>query len=136
MRILCIDPGTKNIGIALSDPTGTLAKPLTIIQHISRTVDAVSIAALATDKHAELIIIGQALDQNGNATFSGRSATRLAAAIRRQTDIPVVLWDESFSTKVAQSIKREKYHSEQNKHMDDVAAAIILQTYLDSQQQG
>ena len=132
MRILGVDPGRRNIGTALSDPTGTLATPLTIIQHSSRNIDAASIVALATENEVGLIVIGQALNPNGEPTVSGRSAKRLAAVIHRITEIPVVLWDESFSTKEAQSIKRKRERTKRGGHLDDLAAAIILQSYLDT----
>ncbi len=132
MRILGIDPGKKNIGVAISDPTATLTTPLTIIRHTSRMVDSASIAVLAHENEVELIVIGQALDQNGKPTVSGRSANRLAAAVRQHTDIPVVLWDESYSTKEAQTSIRMKLRKKHHGHVDDLAAAIILQSYLDN----
>jgi putative Holliday junction resolvase len=134
MRILAVDPGSKNIGIALSDPTGTIATPLGVILHASRQVDAEAIAALARLHGAGKVVVGQALDEHGEPTFEGQRAARLAAAIRRNSDIPVVLWDESFSTQDARAA-REALGSPQRKrrgHLDELAAAIILQSYLDS----
>ena len=57
MRILAVDPGDKRIGIALSDPTSTIANPLTVIKHISRSINAASIAQLAKENQAALIIV-------------------------------------------------------------------------------
>jgi len=65
MKILSVDPGQKNIGLAISDELGISAKPLTIIQHIKREIDAAQVAAIATEQRAEKIIIGQSLDENG-----------------------------------------------------------------------
>jgi putative Holliday junction resolvase len=135
MRILGVDPGKRNIGIALSDPTKTLATPLTIIQHSSRMKNAESIAAIAEDNSVGLIVIGQSLGLNGKPTLSGRSATRLAAAIRRQSNIPVILWDEGNSTQIAQSIMARIKGRGVDNHLDDLAAAVILQSYLDAQSQ-
>ena len=59
MRILAVDPGSKRIGLALSDPTGTIANPLTVISHVSRPVDAAVVAELASSHEAGLIVIGQ-----------------------------------------------------------------------------
>lgn len=137
MRILAVDPGSKNIGIALSDPTGTIASPLGIIPHVSRAADAAAIAALAHEQGAALIVVGQALDEHGEPTFEGRRAARLAAAIRSQTELPVELWDESFSTSDARSA-REALGSPRKKrrgHLDELAAAIILQSYLEAHSQ-
>jgi len=134
MRILAVDPGEKNLGLALSDPTGTIANPLTVLKHISRPVDAASIAQIAQEHGAGCIVIGQALGSDGEATPQSRRARRLAAAIRAQTDTRVVLWDESGSTqtarsaRLAMSVPRRKRRG----HLDDLAATVILQSYLDS----
>lgn len=135
MRILAVDPGSKNIGLALSDPTGTVANPLTIVKHVSRSEDAARIIHLAVEHQAELIIVGQALDDEGIPNFEGRKAARLAAALRAQTDLQVILWDESFSTLTAQSARRELGAPKRKRrgHIDDLAATVILQSYLDAQ---
>lgn len=134
MRILGIDPGEKNIGVAISDPTGSIANPLTVIKHVSRPIDAASIGEIALEYSAEIIVVGQALDVNGKPTLSGRRATRLAAAIRSQINIPVILWDESFSTKTVQyaRVKMRGTHRMRDRHFDELAATVILQSYLDT----
>jgi putative Holliday junction resolvase len=134
MRILAVDPGDKNIGIAISDPTGTIANPLTVIQHVSRPIDAATIAQLAHENTTERIIIGQSFDLDGKPNFQGRKAARLAAAIRTQTEIPVELWDEAYSTQVARfaRISLGGPRSKRKGHLDELAATVILQSYLDS----
>jgi len=132
MRILGIDPGEKRIGVALSDPTETIANPLTVLQHVSRPIDAASIAQLAVENEARLIIIGQATDLDGKPNISGRRAARLAGAIRTQTDITVELWDESYSTQDAQraQIEMGSNRKKRSGHLDELAATVILQSYL------
>jgi putative Holliday junction resolvase len=134
MRILGIDPGEKNVGIAISDPSGNIANPLTVIQHSSRPIDAALIAQIARDNSAEMIIVGQSLDTDGKPTLSGRRARRLAAAIRTQTHITVRLWDESHSTQIALNAQRKlgRGRTNQRGHMDEIAATVILQSYLDT----
>lgn len=134
MRILSVDPGEKRLGIALSDPTGTIANPLTVLAHVSRPLDAASIAQLADDHEAKLIVVGQAIDEEGKPSPQGRRAARLAAAIRSQTDLPVELWDESYSTQDARNarILLNSPRRKRRGHLDDLAAAVILQSYLDS----
>ncbi len=134
MRILAVDPGDKNLGIALSEPTGTVANPLCVLRHVSRPVDAASIAALATDHGAGLIVVGQALDDEDRPTLQSRRATRLAAAIRLQTDLPVVLWDETGSTQAARQARLAMGASRSRRlgHLDELAAVYILQSYLDA----
>jgi putative Holliday junction resolvase len=135
MRTLAVDPGEKNIGIAISDPTGTLARPLTVIEHRSREADAAAILELAEEHQAGRIIVGQALDADNQATYQGRKAARLAKALRAQGEIPVQLWDESDSTQVARDarIRMGVSREERSGHMDEAAAAVILQSYLDAQ---
>lgn len=133
MRILGIDPGEKNIGIAISDPTGTLARPLEVISHTNRQQDAETIIALAVREEAAEIVVGQATDTDGKPNFAGRKAARLAAALREIGGLKVHLWDESYSTQDALAVKIELGTSQKNRrgHHDAKAAAIILQSYLD-----
>ena len=133
-RILAIDPGEKRLGVALSDPTGTIANPLTVIRHISRVVDAATLAALAVEHSVGLIVVGQSLDEYGVPIFEGRRAARLAAAIRAQTDLPVELWDEAFSTRQARAARIALNTSRRKRrgHLDELAATVILQSYLDA----
>jgi putative holliday junction resolvase len=134
MRILAVDPGDKNIGLALSDPTGMIASPLVVIKHVSRSLDAARIAALASENQAELIIVGQALNDEGLPSPQGKKAARLATAIRNQTTIPVKLWDESFSTQSARStlIEMNVPKKKRRGHLDNLAAAAMLQSFLDA----
>lgn len=135
MRILAVDPGEKRIGIAISDETGTIANPLTVLRHVRRNIDAAAVAAIAAERGAELIIVGQSLDDDGKPTFEGRRAARFARALEEQTTLPVRLWDEAFSTqkaraaRIAMGVSRKKRAG----HLDDLAATVILQSFLDSQ---
>ncbi len=135
MRILAVDPGEKRIGLAISDPTGTLARPLAIINHVARAVDAAVIAEQAKAQGVRRIIVGQAMDEEGNPSFQGRRSTRLAEAIRLQTDIPVELWDESTTTLHAKEFRMTMGVSKKKRKapIDDVAAAFLLQSYLEAQ---
>ena len=134
MRILAVDPGEKHLGIALSDPTGTVAAPLIILQHISRKLDAAAIIDLAHQHQAEMIVIGYSLDENGLSTPQSRRANRLADVIRQQSNLPVLMWDESFSTLEARQayIMIGTTRRKRRGHLDDHAAMVILQSYLDS----
>jgi putative Holliday junction resolvase len=135
MRILAVDPGSKNLGIALSVPSGTIANPLQVLKHVSRAVNASAILDLANQHAAEMILIGQSLDENGQPTFEGRRAARLAAEIQSQTNLQILLWDESFSTLAARDaqIALGTPRRKRKGHLDDLAATVILQSYLDAQ---
>ena len=131
--MLAIDPGERHIGVALSDPSGTVARPLTTLRHEARATDAARIAALAADHEAALIVIGLALDADGRPGPQARHAENLAAAVREQTQIPVRLTDESFSTQAAQASMRAagKKRRARREQVHAVAAATLLQGYLD-----
>ena len=134
MRVMAIDPGEKNLGVALSDPTGTIANPLTVVKHVTRAIDAATIAQLAQEHEAGLIVVGQPLGSDGEETYKSRRSMRLADAIRSQTDLPVELWDESFSTQTARAARAAMgvRLKKRRGHMDDLAATVILQSYLDA----
>lgn len=134
MRILAIDHGEKRIGLALSDTTATIASPLKIIEHISRVIDAAQVADLATQNNVTLIVIGQSFDEEGHPNPAGRRAARFADELKNQTNLPVEMWDESFSTQDARSARIELGVSRKKRsgHQDAFAAVVILQSYLES----
>jgi putative Holliday junction resolvase len=134
MRILAVDHGEKRIGLALSDPTATIASPFRVVEHVSRLLDAAQVAALASENEVALIVIGQSYDEEGKPTLAGRRAAKFADALKEQTQIPVVLWDESFSTQDARATRIEMGVSRKKRagHMDELAAVMILKSYLDA----
>ncbi len=134
MRVLAVDPGSKNIGLAISDPTGTIANPLMVIPHIRRVEDAARIAAIAAQHEVERIVVGQSLDEDGEPTLQGRQARKLANTIAAHTRVPVVLWNEYGSTQTARRayIQMGVKRRERRGHLDAIAATVILQSYLDS----
>jgi putative Holliday junction resolvase len=131
---MAVDPGEKHLGIAISDPTATIANPFTVLVHASRAINAATIAELARENEVRTIVIGQALNWDGGQTLSSRRATRLADELRNQTDVPVVLWDESGSTRKARSarIAMGAGRKKRQGHLDEIAATVILQSYLDA----
>ncbi len=133
-RILAVDPGDRRIGLAISDPSGTIANPLRVVNHVSRLVDAATIALLAREEGVVCIVVGQPLDSEGQVGPKARKSQRLAEEIRRQTEIPVELWDESGSTQEAWSVRMAlgAKLSQRRGHLDELAATVILQSYLDS----
>ncbi len=138
MRVLGVDHGEKRIGLAISDLTGSIARPLSVIQHASRAVDAAQVAAVALEQGAECIVVGQSFDEEGRPNAAGRAAERFAEALKDQTAVPIVLWDESMSTIDAREIQIEMGVPRKKRagHLDDAAAAAILQSYLDAQRGG
>jgi putative Holliday junction resolvase len=125
-RILAVDPGEKRIGLALSDPTGTLATPLSVLRHTSREQDAAAIVQLARDKDVSCILVGLALDREGQEGPQARRALRLVAQLRLLTDLPVETRDESGTTESAAAL------GPASSPLDARAAAVLLQEYLDA----
>lgn len=133
MKVLAVDPGEKRIGLAISDPTGTLARPLCVVKHTARAKDASEIIRLAEDKDVGLIVVGWALDAEGGVGYAARKAQRLADALAQQTSIPIRMWDESGTTRAAIQSRIELGVSRKKRkgHLDDLAASILLQDFLD-----
>ena len=134
MKILAIDPGSKRIGLAISDVTGSIANPLLVINHTNRHDDAIQVARLVETNEVKRIVVGQSLDENGVPTFEGRRSQRFVDELRIHTNIPVILWDESLTTNDAREarlmmgVKRK----DRSGHLDSLAAVVLLQSYLDS----
>ena len=76
MVVLGIDHGEKRIGVAVSDSTGTIARPLTILQHASRTAEARQVLDLALEHQAGVIVVGESTDEEGAPNLAGRRAGR------------------------------------------------------------
>jgi putative Holliday junction resolvase len=133
MRILAVDPGEKHIGVAISDPSELLARPLTTLRHVARAKDAAHIVALADENEAGLILVGHPLDSEGQPGPQARHAGNLADAIRALTALPVEMVDESFSSLEAQAALRSAGKNRRARHeqIHAAAAAAILQGYLD-----
>ncbi|AOH43427.1 hypothetical protein BEQ56_08030 [Anaerolineaceae bacterium oral taxon 439] len=135
-RYLGVDLGEKNIGVALSDPMGMIAKPYRVLRHENRAEDARRLADIARAESASVIIVGQALGPNGEETPSARHAAKVAQAIRDVfPEGDVRLWDESGSTRAVKRLYIEMGvpRKDRRGHLDDRAAAYILQDYLDWQ---
>ena len=131
MAILGLDVGEKRIGVALAD--GLLAIPLTVIDRAGEEADMERVLALAEEHEVKRIVVGLPRSLDGSI---GRQAERVLAFSRvlsESTDVPVDTWDERLSTVAAErllsdaGVKREKRRARR----DAMAAAIILQAYLD-----
>jgi putative Holliday junction resolvase len=138
-RWLALDVGERRVGVALSDPTGLLASPLTTIQRKSKVEDFAVIGQLVRDHGAVGIVVGLPLHMDGS---EGRQALRvrryadaLAAALHAQGfDGHLVLWDERLSTQTAEErlVEAGRTRARRRAQIDAAAAAVILQEFLDS----
>ena len=125
-RVLAIDPGDVHIGLAISDETQSIARPLSVLPHRSRARDVEAIMELADEHGSSVIVVGVPYDMNGEIGPQARKALRLAEALRAAGAVTVDTWDESGSTSQARQIRRS------SNELDARAAAVILQEYLDA----
>ena len=124
--VLAVDPGEARIGLAISDPTGTIARPLEVVRHTARAADVQVILGRAARYAAKSILVGLALDSEGAIGPQARRGLRLAEALRAQTELPVDTYDESDSTQAARRAGRD------DPMLDARAAAVFLQEYLNA----
>ncbi len=132
MRLLGIDPGEARVGIAVSDPRGVVAVPVEVYARRGEG-DAAALAAIAQREGAEAIVVGLPLRLDGSAGLQARRARRLGNALQTASGLPVVFWDERFSSRSAEQALIESGASRRRRRtgQDAAAAAIILQEYLD-----
>jgi putative Holliday junction resolvase len=139
LKVLAIDHGERKIGLAVSDELGLIARPLTILIHRSRAEDAQAVADLAAAEGAARIVVGLPLDAEGREGHQARLVRRWAEGLREACSLPVEFWDESLTTAAAADIRRETGARKPRRRAgsrgdgdDAVAAAVLLQSYLDA----
>ena len=134
-RILALDVGEKRTGVALSDPLRMVARPLLVIQRASKAEDFGAIGRLVVEHQVKLVVCGYPLSMDGSEGPQGRRIRRYAEQLAEALAVPVELWDESYSTVEAESImqvsRKRMTSRERRQWVDAVAAAVILQSYLD-----
>jgi putative Holliday junction resolvase len=138
VRVLALDMGERRVGVAVSDPTGTVARPLQTLARGSRQEDFAAIAGLVAEYDVGLVVVGRPLSLDGTEGPQARRVIRYVEALAARLPIRVVLWDERFTTAVAQEILRQSRGKKRRRQarsageVDAIAAAVILQSYLDS----
>lgn len=133
MRIMGIDLGTKNIGVAVSDETATIAQARCVVRRKSDAHAASEIKRLAGEEGVSGIVVGLPLNMDGTSGERAEDAGRFAEMLKAETGLPVELWDERLSTVEAENIMLDAdlSRSKRKKNIDRLAAQIILQGYLD-----
>jgi putative Holliday junction resolvase len=129
-RILGIDVGERHIGIAVSTPEGLLAVPLRIIEARGDREDAQAIADIAAAEDVESFVVGHPRSLSGESGRQAHRAETFAQLLRDVSALPVDLWDERLSTRQAERVPSSGKRRRPSR-TDDVAAAIVLQAYLD-----
>jgi putative transcription antitermination factor YqgF len=120
MKVLALDFGSARTGVAVSDPSGVIARPLCVVER----ADLDEIASLVRDEEVDEIVVGLPLTLRGERGEQARATERFAAALRKAVDVPVVLFDERFTTDLAQQTPSGTAE-------DARAAAHLLSGYLE-----
>lgn len=131
MKALGLDLGRARTGVAVSDPTGTLVRPLPVIREIDRPDGAASLDAVLADEAPEVIVIGDPRLMSGERGAQAHHAASFAGRLRARVDVRVVLTDERMSTTEAERRKRE---SGSAADLDSLAACVILEAWLRAQE--
>jgi putative Holliday junction resolvase len=134
-RIMALDVGDRRIGVAVSDPMGVIARSLEVI--VRRTDESAieRISALAREQDVGKIVVGFPRSLSGDVGTQARAVESFAGQLQKVVDVPLILWDERLSTVTAVRLMRERGQSARDSKatIDAVAAAVILQNYLDAQ---
>lgn len=134
MRIMGLDVGSKTIGVAISDELGLTAQGVGTIRRSSAREDLGELKRIA-DKHAiHRIVVGLPLNMSGTEGPAAQAARKLGERIAQGLSLPVEYWDERLTTVSAERVLLEANLSRQKRRavIDQVAATIILQSYLDA----
>lgn len=135
VRALGIDPGSKRIGLAVSDLSGTIASPLRVLHRSkSKQHDLHEVARIAHEEAADVIVVGLPLNMDGSEGKAAKAAIAEARRLATLVDVPVELHDERLTTVTADRdmIAAGLNAIERRQVVDKIAAAIMLQSWLDA----
>lgn len=124
MRIVALDYGRARTGVAISDPTGLVARPLGIVERAASGDGIQRLARLVAEQEAERVVVGMPLTLRGERGEQARETEQFVEALAGRIDVPVVTFDERFTTDLAE-------RSPARGHADARAAAHLLSSYLE-----
>lgn len=132
-RVLGVDVGSVRIGLAVSDETCTLASPVTTLPNESRSLWR-RIEREMEDRQVERVVIGLPRRLDGSEGEAAEHARKFAADLARRTSVPIELWDERFTTTIAERtlIESGVRRKRRREVIDSVAAAVLLQSWIDA----
>jgi putative holliday junction resolvase len=124
VKVLALDYGSARTGVAVSDPTGTLARPLEVVENASAPAGLKHLADLAEREGVDQIVVGLPVTLRGERGAQAEETEAFVSALRAVTAVPIESFDERFTTKLAEAQPSEALS-------DAVAAAHLLSTYLE-----
>jgi putative Holliday junction resolvase len=133
MRILALDHGTRRIGVAVSDETKTIAQPLEYIPAEPFADFVTRLKKLLVEKEVDLVLIGMPRNMDGSYGPAAQKVEAFVAVLRNTTTIPIKTWDERLTSSQANRILIQGgvRRDQRKEKVDKMAAAILLQSYLD-----
>lgn len=123
MKVMALDFGSARTGVAVSDPTGLIARPLCVVERAATDSGLAELVRLVRDEEPEEVVVGHPLTLRGERGEQARETERFADSLRALVDVPVLLFDERFTTDLAQQ-------SPSAAPEDARAAAHLLSSYL------
>jgi len=138
MRVMAVDPGSKRVGLAVSDPTGTIAQALPTVPAEPAATLPARLAEIAQAQDARRIVVGLPLRLDGTHGPEAAAARRLAHGLRQASRLPVEMVDERLTTAEAERsmIAAGMRRAKRRAGIDGVAATLLLQGHLDSKRAG
>ncbi|HEV8543649.1 MAG TPA: Holliday junction resolvase RuvX [Verrucomicrobiae bacterium] len=134
MRVLAIDHGAKRMGIAISDPTATIAQPLEFIPAEPFTGFLERLKQLIREKEVEMILVGMPRNMDGSYGPAAAKVQEFVAVLKETIPIPIRTWDERLTSVQANRmlVQADVRRKDRKEKVDKAAAAILLQSFLDS----
>jgi len=123
VKVLALDFGAARTGVAVSDPTGTIARPLGVVERAQSDAGLAELKQLVADEEVGQVVVGLPLTLRGERGEQARASEQFAARLRKLLDVPVVLFDERFTTDLAQQ-------TSSGADLDARAAAHLLSGFL------
>jgi len=123
VKVMALDFGSARTGVAVSDPTGLIARPLCVVQRAASDDGLSRLERLVMDEDVETVVVGHPLTLRGDRGEQARATERFAQMLRERLEVPVVLFDERFTTDLAQQTPSAAAE-------DARAAAHLLSSYL------
>lgn len=125
-RVLGVDVGTRRTGLAISDALGITCRPLRVVRVTDPADTAQAVLAVAAEERVGMIVVGMPRPLSGGGNEQLAYTQRVVEELEKEGQLPVVVWDERFTTKLARGVASSRHQ------LDAVAAAFMLQGYLDS----
>ncbi len=135
MRILALDVGEKNIGVAISDELGWTAQGLPTLRRQTKDRDTCAIANIVEEKCVTRIVVGMPVSLDGSLGKKAREVASFVEDLKRRLRLPIKVWDERFTSVQAERVMLEADLSrkKRKKKIDQLSAQLILQSYLDAE---